>query len=105
MSDDNKLTLGDKEFNLTPLPFGVLKKIEPHLELLQGLSSMTRLPNVAEMQAIEEVVLQCLKRYDSALSIEWLDEHLTVGNVGDVMLKIFATSGVKVSAEKEKAVP
>lgn len=100
-NQDNKIVIGDREFALKPLSFGTLKAIQPHLSLLEQLSVMKRLPNLEEMQAIEDVVIECLKRYENAPDVAFLDEHLTVHNVGEIVQRIFSVSGVETAPPGE----
>ncbi len=105
MDQDEKLEFGGKVFELTPLPFGVLKKIQPLLAGALDIAAQARagggLPAPELFDNVVEVVRLALTRADPTVTREWVEDNLTLSNTEAVISSIFRVSGVRTQPSGE----
>ena len=85
----NEILLNGQVRKLLPLNWQQLKERREDIIVINGLQPGSPMFTDREQEAIANVVLASLKRSDEAITMEYVEKYLDLGNVGHMLKMVF----------------
>lgn len=93
------IRLNGQDFTVLPLNWKQLKERRSDIVVINGLKPNQGLFTEEQQDAIARVIHASLQRSRSDLGIEFVEEHLDLGNVGDMLKMVFGQAPKGQSGE------
>jgi hypothetical protein len=94
-----EIQFGRKKLIVPPLTFGLLRKLEPQLELLNSADKTTTIADQKYIDAMFDIIHAALQRNYPNMARSEIEENLDLGNVRTIMSAITVRSGLTSSGE------
>lgn len=96
----NTVSMNGQDRVLLPLNWKQLKERRDDIIVINKMKPTEGMFTEAEQEAILRVVHASLQRSDEAISLEYVEKNLDLGNVGDILKMVF---GQKVQPKSGEA--